>query len=80
MQLEGWTRSARHAAVPAVRDAIDATGGSILDHQQFSNRVLRLTIELPAAHLERLVTALEEVGVALSRPTVEDAEATTLGS
>jgi hypothetical protein len=46
MKLEGFTTRLRHAVVFDTKEAIPASGGFTLDHQRFSNRLLRLTVEI----------------------------------
>lgn len=46
MKLEGFTSRPRHGVVFEVAESIRACGGPILDHQQFSNHLLRLSFEI----------------------------------
>jgi len=71
IRLEGITGRPRHAAVFEIKERIDAAGGCVTDHQQFSNRLLRLTFEIAAERLDALLRGLEAAGLSLTRTTVE---------
>ena len=73
MRLEGHTRRPRHAAVFEVKESILNNGGAITDYQLFSNRVLRLSIEVPSARMAELIAGIEATGVDLVETTVRDA-------
>jgi len=75
MKLEGFTTQSRHGVVFEVTEAIRACGGSILDHQQFSNHLLRLSIEIRRGRLGKLLAGIEAAGVALSQSSADEAEA-----
>lgn len=74
LKLEGFTTRARHGVVFEVTESILGSGGVILDHQQFSNLVLRLSIEIWRERLGELLAGIEAAGVSLSRTSVEEAE------
>jgi hypothetical protein len=81
MQLEGFTRSARHAVIFELGKRLSACGASILDHQHFSNRVLRLSIEVSCSLLNELIAAIEQAGVSLfDRPGTDGASENDLGA
>jgi hypothetical protein len=73
VQIEGVTGKPRHALVFEVKEKIHECGGSVLDYQQFSNRLMRLTIEVAAGRLGDLITLVEDAGLSLSGSTVEAA-------
>lgn len=73
MQLEGFTTQPRHGVVFEVKESILACGGFILDHQQFSNHLIRLSIEIRGDRLNDLVAKLEGVGVSLSQSSIDEA-------
>lgn len=73
MNLEGMTRRPRHDVIFDVRENIQGCGGAILDHQQFSNRILSLSIEFSRARFENLLVAIESAGVSLMQTSVNDA-------
>lgn len=55
-------------------ESIRACGGAIQDHQQFSNQMLRLSIEIRRQRLGELVAGVEAAGVSLSQKSVDEAE------
>ena len=58
LRLSGSTRADRHETVSRVRDAINASGGALLDFKMFSNVSICLNFEIPARHVARLRSAL----------------------
>ena len=70
LHLQGCTRVERHALVDLVEEAIRATGGWILDFNQYSNISLVLEVEVPPHRLRELVRLLEAGGVTF-RPVPE---------
>ncbi len=73
MKLEGFTVHPRHGVVFEVTEAVSACGGAILDHQQFSNHLLRLSIEIQRERLDELLAGVEKAGVSLSRTSIDEA-------
>ena len=74
VKLEGFTTQSRHGVIFEVTESILACGGVILDHQQFSNFLLRLSIEIRKERLGELLAGIEVAGVSLSQTSVEEAE------
>jgi hypothetical protein len=71
MQLEAIATGPRHSVVFQVKENIDACGGAILDHKQFSNHLLRLSLEIRRGRLNDMVTNLEAAGLTWSHQSVE---------
>ena len=74
MNLEGFTKQPRHGVVFEVTESLLACGAVILDHQQFSNLLLRLSIEMRKERLGELLAGIEAAGVSLSQTSVDEAE------
>jgi len=74
MKLEGFTTQSRHGVIFEVTESILACGGVILDHQRFSNQLLRLSIEIWQERLDELFAGLEAAGVSLTQKSVDEAE------
>jgi len=74
VKLEGFTTRSRHGVVFEVTESIQACGGVILDHQQFSNQLLRLSIEIRRERLGELIAGIEAAGVSLSQTPIDEAE------
>jgi hypothetical protein len=74
MKLEGFTTQSRHGVVFEVTESILACGGVILDHQQFSNQLLRFSIEIRRERLDELLVGIEAAGVSLSQTSIDEAE------
>ncbi len=70
LHLQGCTRVERHALVEVVEEAIRATGGWILDFNQYSNISLVLEMEVPPRRLRELVRLLQAGGITF-RPVPE---------
>jgi hypothetical protein len=75
VKLEGFTTQSRHGVIFEVTESILARGGVILDHQQFSNQLLRLSIEIRRVRLSELLEEIEAAGVSLSQTSVDEAHA-----
>ena len=75
VKLEGFTTRSRHGVVFEVTESILACGGVILDHQRFSNHLLRLSIEIWQERLGELLAGIEAAGVSLSQTSVDEAQA-----
>ena len=75
MKLEGITTRSRHGLIFEVMERILASGGVILDHQQFSSQLLRLSIEIRRERLGELIAGIEAAGVSLSQTSIDEAEA-----
>ena len=73
MMLEGFTTRPRHGVVFEVTEFITANGGTISDHQQFSNHLLRLSIEIRGNGLPDVLAGLEAARVRLSPPSMDQA-------
>ncbi|MEE4270711.1 MAG: hypothetical protein V2I67_03495 [Thermoanaerobaculales bacterium] len=73
MQLEGFTARPRHRVVFEVTENIRASGGFVLDHQEFSNHILRLTVEIASPRPGRLLTGIADAGVDLSESSTGEA-------
>ena len=75
MKLEGVTTRPRHGVVFEVMESVSKCGGAILDHQQYSNQLLRVSTEIRATRLDGLLAGLAEAGVTLSQDSMDDATA-----
>jgi len=73
MELEGFTSRPRHGVVFEVNECILNCHGAIVDTQQFSNHLLRLSSEIPVTRLEELLGKIESAGVSLSQASKEEA-------
>lgn len=57
--VDAFTQVERHDAIARLKSAIAGANGVIVDFAFFSNRAIRLTVELEAGALPRLRAALE---------------------
>jgi hypothetical protein len=73
IQLQGKTGKERHEITAAASDAVVAAGGYILDYNQFSNKAVCFTLELPSAGFAKLRMLLEQLGVDVISATSNEA-------
>jgi hypothetical protein len=70
--MQGKTREDRHSITTAASDAVDESGGWVLDFKQFSNLAICLTLELPPAGFIQLRRKLAVLKVTMEQPTEEE--------
>ncbi len=73
-RLTGFARGSHVEVVAHARDAVCASGGTVLDYHMFSNAILCLTIEIAPANLGPLAAALAAAGVRLDEQSLAQVE------
>lgn len=63
-----YAKQKRHAAVLALKAAISASDGWIVQHQRFSDLAMSLTIELPLDNVPNFHAALQAIAVVDGEP------------
>lgn len=66
LRVNALTRADRHATIPALRDAVGASGGWITDARFFSNTSVCLNFEMTARHVPEFRAALAGLRLSLS--------------
>jgi hypothetical protein len=66
IQLIAFTRADRNQMTDYAKDAINSSGGWILDFKFFSNISIRFNFEIPKQSVEKLQSALAEIDLQLS--------------
>ena len=56
-------------------ESISNCGGAVLDTQQYSNHLVRISLEIPSMRLQELVAGVAEAGVSLTQASVDEASA-----
>lgn len=70
--VDAFTPVERHEAIARLKSAIAAIGGMIVDFAFFSNRAIRLSVDLEAGAVPRLRQALEASDVHLFEKCAAD--------
>jgi len=68
--LAAITRRHRLAATDTAKEAISASGGWIDDFHMYSNKMICIRCQIPAAGMERLCTRLEADGIRLDEDSL----------
>lgn len=63
--VDAFTGVERHAAIQRLKEAIAEADGVIVDFAFFSNKAIRLTVELEGDHVPRLRSALASADIHL---------------
>ncbi|HKG20804.1 MAG TPA: hypothetical protein VKC34_02815 [Blastocatellia bacterium] len=71
LSIRGSTRSERQEAIARAKEAIQASGGWILDFRLFSNVSISVSFEVPLNGVERLFSLLVAADIHLDRESEE---------
>ncbi len=69
LRICGFTRVPHVEMIAAIRDAINSSGGCVLDSHLFSNAVLSIQAEIRADNVPRLFSSLEDAGLHVDATT-----------
>jgi len=74
LRINALTRADRHRTIPALRDAVNGSGGWITDFKFFSNTAVCLNFEMPLRHVTRFSSAVKALHLSLSEQSARALE------
>lgn len=80
LRINAVTHAERHQTIPALRDALSASGGWITDFHLFSNASICINFEIPLRHAARLRDALSRLDLRLNAESAAELNSLSLRS